>query len=79
MNGVTEPMTTLPHLHALLDVVESVLMEQTFKDSDRDRLLDQLYRPEITVKKTDPGWKPPPGFDPDSMEDAFEAAASQGL
>lgn len=75
-NGITEPFTVLPHLHALLDVVEALLLEQTVKEADREQLMDRLYRPELVVKRSDKAFVPPPGFDAQSMEDAFAAAAA---
>ena len=69
-DGIREPMRELPHVHVLLDLVESMLLEQCVKEEDRDRLMNALYRPEI---KRGEGFKPPPGFDAEGMEAGFDA------
>lgn len=71
-------MRELPHLHVLLDMVETMLMEQQTKPEDRDRLQDQLYQPDLTEIRLNGGdWVAPPGFDPDSIEDGFDALLAQ--
>ena len=69
-------MASVLHLHSLLDTIESILMEQAIKEEDRDRLNDELYRPEVVVTRGGKkAWEPPPGFDPDSIEEGFDALA----
>lgn len=76
-HGITDPLNALPSLHVLLDFTEALVMEQTIEEKDREKLITALYRPELEV--TEPGEKqpfvPPPGFEPEAMEDAFDAFA----
>lgn len=79
-------MRQFPHLHALLDFVESVWLESMHSGDERkdrlalDRYFATVYVPEraVTVDKRGQARRePPPGFrDKRQIEDQFDAALS---
>lgn len=82
--GISDPMA-LPTAHMLLDLVEHLIVE-SFHASDKpeqaqaklDQFYNALYRPPPeTLKSMGSGHKPiPAGFDPDDVDDAFDAAVA---
>jgi hypothetical protein len=85
--GVTEPMQ-MSSMHALLDYVESVVIEalaqsgegrDAAKQAQRaiDSFYDSLYKPDPKNELNAPGYAPiPAGFSEDEQEDAFSAAVA---
>lgn len=80
-SGVGDAMT-LPNMHLLLDLSESMIIESMVSDDpkaderQRQGFIDMLYRPEVSEKVVagkPKGWVPPP-FDPDAEDDDNEAA-----
>jgi hypothetical protein len=65
--GIPDPLRQLPDIHAILDVVEVMLMENQDK-AQREKLLDGLYMPDLEDK--------PSGFEEEDTEDAFAAFAA---
>lgn len=45
MAGVPDPLRQLPTMHALLNVVEQMLLDGCEKESDRQEMIRRLYRP----------------------------------
>jgi hypothetical protein len=77
--GISDPMR-LPSLHALLDYTESTVLEsmQGGGDSrkaqrDRTEYFDRMYKPDVVERVTDGRLPIPAGFEPDEVEDAFDA------
>lgn len=68
--GIADPLRTLPDLHALLDVAESLISEGMDK-AELDKFHAGLYMPALGTV--------PEGFADDDLDDAFaafEAAAT---
>lgn len=85
-DGIADPMRELPHMHAVIDEIETLALEGTASTGDRDRdrlaredLLDKLYAPEpegaesLNGKSYRPQVKPPEGFSPGEVEASFDA------
>jgi hypothetical protein len=78
--GIPDPML-LPSMHALLDVVETMVVESIHADKPRDtqrkrdEFYDTLYKPEIVkVPVNGDGYRPvPEGFD--DTDDVFDRFA----
>lgn len=45
MAGIADPLRMLPSMHAVLNVVELMLLETCEKASDREDMIRRLYRP----------------------------------
>lgn len=63
LGGVTDPLSAFPTLHTLLDVMESMLVENA-DERQRNEVYTSLYRPE-----------PGQTFDTSDTDDAFDAFA----
>lgn len=80
MAGVLDAMN-LPSMHALLDVAESMAVESASNDDDPQQAVGGLYRrlyattPDLVALNGEDYRPVPPGFDPDDVEDAFDAFA----
>src|SRR5699024_9224557 len=61
LGGITDPLHAFPTLHTLLDVMETMLVENS-DEKQRNEVYTALYRPE-------PGQK----FDTSDTDDAFDA------
>lgn len=80
--GIPDPMR-LPNLHILLDYTESVVLETMNGGGDarkaereRNQYFDRMYKPERIDSPSEDGRRPiPAGFEPDEVEDAFDAFA----
>lgn len=79
--GIPDPLG-LPSMHTLLDWAE-VMAGDSFTSGDaskdrldRERFFDAMYKPDQVVARGKSGRAAPAGFDPASMEDAFDAAAA---
>lgn len=80
--GIGDPMLTFPHLHALLDATENIIMSGFYDPKDpkkaereRDRFLDALYKPTPeSVKVNGDGYKPVPAGFEDGGEETFDWA-----
>ena len=55
--GIADPLSAIPSLTALLDVVEVMILDGMEKEEERDRFIRDLYR----VQGVDGG--PPPGWE----------------
>ena len=81
--GISDPMA-LPTAHMLLDLVEHLILESfasnkpAEEEAKRDQFYNALYRPPPeTLKAMGSGHKPiPAGFDPENVDDAFDAAVA---
>ncbi len=82
--GITDPMRQFPHLHALLDYVESVWLESLHTGDPvkdrlaRDRYFAAVYVSDRAVVKTKKGrlrLEPPSAFrDKQQIEQQFDSA-----
>lgn len=80
MAGVLDAMN-LPSMHALLDVAEAMAVESASNDEDPKAAVSSLYRklysvtPDLVALNGEDYRPAPPGFDPDDVENAFDAFA----
>lgn len=80
MAGVLDPMN-LPSMHALLDVAEAMAVDAASNDDDPRTAVNGVYRrlysvtPDLVALNGEDYRPAPPGFDPDEVEDAFDAFA----
>ena len=82
--GIADPMRQFPHVHALLDYVESVWLESMFTGDPakdrmaRDRYYATVYAPDPVEGRKRKGQvrsEPPPGFrDKQQIEQQFDTA-----
>lgn len=59
MSGVTDPLRGLPNVYALLDVVETMILEGMRDEQERERYWVRAYAPppgSIAAKRTPKGW-----------------------
>lgn len=70
LSGVADPLRDLPSLWALLDAVESLILEGMHKEEDRRDYFRRVYTPPIGTMSKSSG--PPPGW---SAEDEMAAFA----
>lgn len=73
MAGIAQPMT-LPSMHVLLDSAEALAVESVTGGDNPAEELASLYR-RLYGPTPDGPDTVPAGFDPDEMEDAFDAFA----
>lgn len=80
MAGIQDAMN-LSSMHALLDVAETMAVESASNDDDPRNAVSGLYRrlyattPDLAAVNGEDYRPVPPGFDPDDVEDAFDAFA----
>lgn len=80
MAGIQDAMN-LSSMHALLDVAESMAVESASNDDDPRGAVNGLYRrlysvtPDLVPLNGEDYRPVPPGFDPDEVEDSFDAFA----
>jgi hypothetical protein len=85
-DGIADPMRELPHMHAVIDEIETLALEGTASTGDKDRdrraredLMDRLYAPtpegaeRLNGKDYRAQVKPPEGFTPGEVEASFDA------
>lgn len=67
--GITDPLNDLPDMHAVIDVVEALVIEGKANEGGDavQRFFFDLYKPEAGEK--------PAGFDEDDQMAAFDAFA----
>lgn len=70
LSGIPDPLRQLPDMHAILDVVEVILLDSAHTREDRDRLNTTLYRPSLEDDT------PPPGFEVAEQQASFAAFAA---
>lgn len=70
--GITDPLRQLPTLFALLDVVETMILDGMTKEEERTRYWTRTYSPPAGASRTLAA-KPPPGWDADSEMELFES------
>lgn len=82
-SGIADPLTQIPTLHPLLDRTEALLAESAANGEHGEQELHTLYRnlygptPAAARLNDDDSATPaiPAGFDPEDVEDAFDAFA----
>lgn len=84
--GIGDPMSQFPHMHALLDATEAIVLE-SFVDpknpkraeAERDRFIDSLYRPDpVALRVADDGFRPPPAGFEDGGDDTWDWGVGTG-